>query len=110
MRKASIKQNHKDFEEKLDGFDNVAAQISHGASDIFAEGLVLVVAGYWEAVLDEDFVDALNRDTTAYAKRVGIELPKNLSRDICFGLLIGDRYLDFRDTAEIIGRARKVLV
>lgn len=117
MRKASIKQNHEDFEDKLDILDRIAAQIVRrqiGAdldeSDVLAEGVVLSVAGYWEEVLDEDFVDALNRDTSAYAKHVEIELPKNLSRDICFGLLIGDGYLDLRDTGAIVSRAKKVLV
>lgn len=117
MRKASIKQNHKDFEQKLDVLDRVAAQIVRrqiGAdleeSDVLAEGMVLSLAGYWEEVLDDDFVDGLNRDTSAYAEHVGIELPRNLSRDICFGLLIGDGYLDFRDTGAIVGRAKKVLV
>lgn len=117
MRKASIEQNHKDFEKNLDVLDKVAAQIvAHqmeadvAESDVLAEGLVLILAGYWEEVVDEDFVDALNRDTTAYAERVRIELPKNLSRDICFGFLVGDGYLDFRDTGDIVGKARKVLV
>ena len=108
-------QNHTDFETKLDVMDKVAAQIAArqlGADmrDVLAEGLVLTLAGYWEEVVDEDFVDALNRDTSSYAKRMGVELPKNLSRDICFGLLVGDGYLDFRDTGEIVGRSKKVLV
>ncbi len=117
MRKASIQQNHQDFEKKLDVLDKVAAQIvtrqmgtDLSESDVLADGLALTLAGYWEEVVDEDFVDALNRDTTAYAAHVGIELPKNLSRDICFGLLVGDGYLDFRDTGEIVGRAKKLLV
>lgn len=117
MRKASIKQNHRDFEENLDVLDKVAAQIvtrQIGAdlteSNVLAEGLALTLAGYWEEVLDEDFVDALNRDTSAYAERVGIELPKNLTRNICFGLLVGDGYLDFRSTGDIVGRSKKVLV
>ena len=116
MRKASIIQNHRDFETNLDALDRIAAKIvgrQIGADlaerDVLAVGLVLSLAGYWEEVVDEDFVDALNRDTTIYAKRVGIELPKNLSRDICFGLLVGDGYMDFRDTGDIVGKAKKVL-
>ncbi len=117
MRKASIKQNHEAFEARLMVLDSVASQILQRKignklpeSDALAEGIVLVLAGVWEEVVDDDFVDALNRDTTAYAKHVGIDLPKNLSRDVCFGLLVGDGYLDFRDTGDIIGKARKVLV
>ena len=117
MRKASIVQNHRDFETHLDVLDKVAAQIvarqmgtDLTESNVLAEGLVLTLAGYWEEVVDEDFVDALNRDTSVYATRIGVELPKNLSRDICFGLLIGDGYLDFHDTGDIVGKSRKVLV
>ena len=117
MRKASIRQNHRDFEQNLDLLDRVAAQIVNGQigadadeRNALAEGVALTLAGYWEEVVDEDFVDALNRDTSAYAETVGIQLPKDLSRDICFGLLVGDGYLDFRDTGQIVGRARKVLV
>ena len=117
MRKASIVQNHRDFEKKLDVLDKIAAKIvkrqmgaDSAESDALAEGLVLTVAGYWEEVVDEDFVDALNRDTSAYAQRIGIELPKNLSRDVCFGLLVGDGYLDFRNTGDIVGRSKKVLL
>ncbi len=117
MRKASIEQNHRDFEKKLDVLDRVAAKIVKrqmgvdlAESDALAEGLVLTVAGYWEEVVDEDFVDSLNRDTSASAQLVGVELPKNLSRDVCFGLLVGDGYLDFRDTGDIVGRSKKVLV
>ena len=117
MRKASIKQNHEDFEKKLDVLDRVAGQIlvrQSGSSveeaDALAEGIALVLAGYWEEVVDEDFVDGLNRDTTAYAGQVGIELPRNLSRDICFGLLVGDGYLDFKNTGQLVGRAKKVIV
>ena len=117
MRKASIVQNHTDFEKNLDVLDKVVAQIvarqigvDLAESNVLAEGLVLTLAGYWEEVVDEDFVDALNRDTSAYAEHIRIELPKNLSRDVCFGLLVGDRYLDFRNTGEIVGRAKKILV
>ncbi len=117
MRKASIRKNHEVFEQSLTVIDQLAAQVVDGQigtavdqRDVLAEGIVLVVAGHWEAVVDDDFVDALNRDTTAYARNAGLELPKNLSRDICFGLLVGDRYLDFRNTGEIVGRAKRILV
>ncbi|ODR94536.1 hypothetical protein AUC70_07815 [Methyloceanibacter stevinii] len=117
MRKASIRQNHRDFERNLDVLDQVAAKIVNGQIgananewNALAEGIALTLAGYWEEVVDEDFVDALNRDTSAYAGRVGLQLPKNLSRDICFGLLVGDGYLDFRDTGQIVGQAKRVLV
>lgn len=117
MRKASIKQNHEDFESSLDVIEKAAlhvlarpGQLGIEESGALLNGLALALAGRWEEVVDEDFVDALNRDTSQYAEYLDLDLPKNLSRDMCFGLLVGDGYLDFRNTGQIVGRAKRVLV
>lgn len=117
MRKASIRANHVRFEARLDSVQGVVERIFHPNSgldaaerDLCLEGLALLLASYWEELIDDDFVDALNRDTRQYAAHVGVTLPKNLSRDICFRLLVGSGYLDFRSVEELQRQARNLLV
>lgn len=75
------------------------------------EGFALLLASYWEELVNDDFVDALNRDTSQYGETVGISLPRNLPRDVCFGLLVGyGGYLDFKNVGDLIQRAKGLLV
>ena len=117
MRKASIRHNHLQFESKLQALEAISDRLSSKAvglnaaeKDTLLEAFALQLASYWEELVDEDFVDALNRDTSQYAKHVGITLPKDLSRDICFGLLVGDRYLDFRSIGGLLKHSEDLLV
>lgn len=117
MRKASIRHNHEQFESNLQALESIVDRLSAKSvglnaaeRDILLEAFALQLASCWEELVVEDFVDALNRDTTQYAKHVGITLPKDLSRDICFGLLVGDRYLDFRSIGDLIGHSKELLV
>ena len=117
MRKASIRDNHVHFEERLKQMETLLHGLTEGVAtldesdaNILFEAFALQLASYWEEVVDEDLVDALNRDTTQYADHIEIKLPKNLSRDICLGLLLGDRYFDFKSPDDLVARSKRLIV
>ena len=117
MRKASIRLNHVEFETKVEHLRSLAKTSLHPNIELRAseqrlclEGFTLLLASYWEELINNDFVDALNRDTSNYASQVELVLPKNLPRDICFGLLVGHGYLNFRSVGDLLGKSRQLIV
>ena len=116
MRKASIRLNHVQFETKVENLWRFAKRLLRhnglktAEQGLCLEGFTLLLASYWEELVNDDFVDALNRDTQQYATEVGLSLPRNLPRDVCFGLLVGHGYLDFRSVNDILQKSRKLIV
>lgn len=74
------------------------------------EAFVLKLCVTWEILAENVFVECLLHDASEYTKRTGIVLPrKNLTKDICRGLISGLGYFDFKDAADLKGKAKRFL-
>jgi hypothetical protein len=73
------------------------------------EAFVLKIYVSWEVLVESLFVECLSCDPSGYAEQKSITLPKKLTRNICRGLISGLGYFDFKDTADLKGKAKKVL-
>lgn len=74
------------------------------------EAFVLKIYVAWEVLVENIFIECLSRDPSEYAKFKTIRLPKRLTKDVCRGLISGLGYFDFKDTRDLKGKAKKVLV
>jgi len=74
------------------------------------EAFVLNIYVTWELLAESVLIDCLSRDSSQYARHKDITLPKTPSRTLCRGLISGVGYFDFRDTGELKGIAKKILV
>ncbi len=73
------------------------------------EAFVLKIYVAWEVLVENLFVQCLSRDPSKYAEYKAIKLPQKLTRDVCRGLISGLGYFDFRDTADLKGKANNIL-
>lgn len=74
------------------------------------EAFVLKIYVAWEVLVENLFIECLSRDPSQYAKYKDIRLRKSLSRDVCRCLISGLGYFDFKDTGDLKGKAKRVLV
>lgn len=74
------------------------------------EAFVLKIYVAWEVLVENLFVECLSRDPSKYAAYKAIKLPQRLTRDVCRGLISGLGYFDFRNTADLKGKANNILV
>jgi len=73
------------------------------------EAFVLKIYVAWEVLVENLFVECLSCDPSKYAEYKAIKLPQKLTRDVCRGLISGLGYFDFRDTADLKGKANNIL-
>ena len=117
MRKSDLKKNHQPFDEALTRYRSFMDKIINAQRVIstaqekhdVVESVVLRLCANWERFVDEHIVDCLNRDSSKLASCYGVALPDNPSKDLCQALIIGDRYLDFRSSSDLLGFTKKVL-
>jgi hypothetical protein len=118
MRKSSFQKNHDEFEDTLDWYGDFIARIV-GAQRVIRykyektevlEALVLRIASLWDVLVEDDLVDALNKDASRYGHELGLKLRKHLSRDECEAIFVGHGYLDFRSVGEAQKFAKRFLV
>ena len=74
------------------------------------EAFVLKIYVAWEVLGEDVFVECLYRDSSRYAQERTVVLPRRLSRNVCRCLISGLGYFDFRDTGDLKGQARSILV
>lgn len=118
MKKSSFQKNHDDFEMWLyiyaDLIDGIlrAKRVIRDKNDKFelVEALMLRIASLWDMLVEEDLIDALNKDPSKYAEELQLRLRKQYSRDECEALLVGTRYLDFKSVEQVQDFAGRYLV
>ena len=64
----------------------------------------------WEVLVENLFVECLSWDTSKYAAHKGIRLAQRQTKGVCRGLISGLGYFDFKDTGDLKGKAKRVLV
>lgn len=74
------------------------------------EAFVLRVASSWEVFVQNLLTDCLHRDTSAYAKHMGMTVRRRLSWGVCEAMITGLDYFDYKSVAQVRGIGRKILV
>jgi len=73
------------------------------------ESLVIRLCAVWEAFIEGEMIDCLNIDCSKYKEELQLKLPEHPSKDLCEAILIGSRYLDFKNVDDIKGFAKRIL-
>ena len=117
MRKAAFEINHKKFDDWLWSYSDFIldlidseklARTKYQKSELL-ELAVLKVCMRWDVLIEQDIITSLNRDSSIYAKKIGLNLRKHMTRDECEAMLIGHRFLDFRSAGDVKGFGKKHL-
>jgi hypothetical protein len=118
MRKADLKKNHialdtaiaryRTFMEKIVGAQRVVASAQEKRD--LAESIVLRLCANWESFVDNHLVDCINRDWSKLSEFFGVTVPNHPSAGLCWALLFGDSYRDFRSYGDLKGFSKKILV
>lgn len=74
------------------------------------EASVLKVYVNWEILVHNLLVECLKRDTSQYAIFKNRNFPSKLSRNVCESLISGLDYFNLKDSNDIRGKSRKILV
>ncbi|MBU0692168.1 hypothetical protein KKH18_10215 [bacterium] len=67
---------------------------------------IIKLCASFENFVERVIVGGINNDTSVFANATGIKLPKHLSDEVCFYLVEGGRYFDFRDFGDLVGKMR----
>jgi len=118
MRKADFIKNHLEFETWIKWYGDFIKKLIQAQRVIrtkhekmeLVEALVLRCAVRWEVLVEDDIIASLNRDSSFYAKALGLRLRKHFTRDETEAMVIGHKYLDFKSVAHIKDFAKKHLV
>jgi len=113
-------QRRTEFVEDLDGVKDLADDVTAFGAAAWAAHLWkahtvferLAVRCYtaWESFSHDVLILTLAEDTTALAKDTGLSIkPKRVTGDMAEALLTARGYLEFRDVADLKGRARRWL-
>ena len=106
MRKADLTKNHDWFEQELirvyDFLNRVKEPklVIKGLLDKYdpyeiTESSIVRICAIWESFVEEELVDCLNLDCSKFSEYLRLDLPKDMNKNMCSAILLGDRYLDF---------------
>jgi hypothetical protein len=114
MRKADLQKRCHRFTAELDRIADRTARIDKqvrrkGDRRWCYEMLAVSAVTAWSDFAEDLFYMSLNRDSSAFSKRLGLTLPKNLTLPMCEALFTTHGFLDFRSVGELRGTARKFL-
>jgi len=109
MRKCSFEKNHREFEGWIRWYGQFISKLVLAKHVVrtklqkleLMEALVLRCVVRWEVLVEQDIVASLNRDTSTYSAQTGLSLRKHLTRDECEAILVGHRYVDFRNVGAV---------
>lgn len=73
------------------------------------EAFVFKIVATWDIFVEDLLVDCLNRDSSAYARYMRLNLRKHLSRSECQAMVVGLGYLDFRGISDLTKVANNIL-
>ena len=121
MPRPSYKQiAHNDFKYAIDVLLTQEADLMTLASGFWLDqqwnldwmATMLAVSAYseWERFTENLIYAHLCHDTSQLAATLGLNLPRQMSRDICEAMLTSRGYLEFRNTSDLIGYCRRWLV
>jgi hypothetical protein len=111
-RKKSVRSAAEKFIERSDALSDyyvnaVAARLSAQEATWAVEAAIIKLSVYFEHLMLEALVGAINNDTTTVSSSVGIPFPKHLTDEICEYLVTGGGYFDFRGRDGLIKLLRR---
>ncbi len=117
MKKSDFYTSHIEFLEWIVWYGNFLKRLIEAKRIIrtkfekleLMEALVLRVSVRWEILIIQNIITSLNKDSTIYSSVLGLRLRKHLSRDEIKAILIGHRYIDFRNVEEVKSFRKKYL-
>lgn len=118
MRKSDFEVAHEEFEAWIKFYDEILTKLI-GAKKVISErfmklelieAVVLRWTVRWERLIVSDIITSLNRNSSQYAKELGLRLRKHLTRDEAEGMLLGHRFIDFRSVNELKSFGKRYLV
>jgi len=118
MKKSSFVITFKEFVDYMLWDDYLLDRIEHARMvvkaievkrDIF-DAFVFHICANWEILVETLLIDCLNWDTSRFKEFTGIEIPKNVTREICTAIVLGRGYFDFRSTDNLRQIANEMLV
>jgi hypothetical protein len=117
MRKGDVKVTLENFGVTMAWYIRFLQKILHARrvvstdrekKELF-EAFVFQIVATWDIFVEDLLVDCLNRDSSAYARYMGLNLKKHLSRSECLAMVVGLDYLDFRGISDLKKVARNIL-
>ena len=117
MRKADLKKNHEPLDVALSRYRAfmekaiAARRVIGGVQEKrdLAESVILRVCANWESFVDRHLADCINRDSSKLPEFFGVAIPKHPGADLCWALLFGERYRDFRSVDNLRRFSKKIL-
>lgn len=116
MKKSSFYKNHSGFEKWIDWYGNFLDRhfyhlytFSKAEEYELLESVTLKIAARWEALVIQDVITSLNRDSSRYSSEIGLKLKKHLTKDEAEAIIIGHRFIDFKGIGDIKHFAKKHL-
>ena len=118
MRKSAVKKTFDFFHEWMNWDIDFLSKVYSGQRAVYSrkekeqilEAFVFKICANWQVFTEGLLIDCLNKDTTQFAKHTDFSVPKHLSRDVCKAMLMGVKYLDFKNVSHLKGFAKKILV
>ena len=119
MNKASLQKTFRHLFSEMYRYDLLAQNIAGfsflGISSVtgrqkLVEAIAIRVYVVWEIFIENLLIDCLHHDASQYASYKEMQLPKNLSRDVCELLLTGIGFLDIKGVGSLKGIANRVIV
>lgn len=117
MRKADLKKNHEVLDATLARYRAFMTKVISAQRVLataqekrdLAESILLRLCANWESFVENHLVDCINRGSSKLSKYFAVTIPSNPSADLCWALLFGDGYRDFRNYGELRGFSKKIL-
>lgn len=117
MRKSSIQLTLDSYLEELNTFveilnktiDDESPFNRNEQSELF-EAFVLKLCAAWEEMVENLFVDCLNRDSAKYCEYMDMSLPKHMPYNQSRAMIVGIGYFDFKSVNDITSKAKNILV
>ncbi len=117
MKKIDFKYWHNDFDSWIVWYGDFMYRLIKAKRVVktkfdkeeLVEALILRCAVRWELLLTRDIIASLNKDSSYYAKELGLKLRKHLTKDECEAIFLGHRYEEFRSVRSVINFGKKYL-
>jgi hypothetical protein len=117
MRKGSIELTLDSYLWELNTFIDILNKVIDSnsvfskdeKSELF-EAFVLKACAAWEEMVENLFVDCLNRDSKQYSDYMELSLPKHMSHNQSRAMIVGIGYFDFKGVNDIKSKAKHILV
>lgn len=117
MRKADLKKNHVALDQAIDRYRAFMTKVisaqrvlasTQEKRDV-AESIILRLCAHWESFVENHLVDSINCDSAKLSEFFGVPIKKHPDFNLCWALLFGDGYRDFRSYGELKGFSKKIL-